>query len=175
MSPPAPRQLEHDDHVAGPRFALCLLAHDVVVPMNIGSLFRVADALGLEAVHCTGSSPVPPNTKINRLARGAERHVPFTQHADPQSCLGGLRAQGYRLVSLELTATSVPLAQLAVQAGDRMCLIVGSEKHGVAPELIAASEACVHIPMHGHNSSMNLATAAAIACYDLTQRLAGSA
>ena len=56
--------------------------------------------------------------------------------------------------------------------GDRLCLVVGAEDAGVCQSLLDASDATVHIPMRGHNSSMNVASACAIATYDIGRRIA---
>ena len=56
--------------------------------------------------------------------------------------------------------------------GDRVCLVVGAENAGVCQALLDASDATVHIPMRGHNSSMNVANACAIATYEIARRLA---
>ena len=58
-------QLVHDDHHGElRRFPLSLLVHDMAAPENVGSLFRLADALGVEKLYLTGTTPLPPNRKI---------------------------------------------------------------------------------------------------------------
>jgi len=51
-------QLDHSHH--RPRiekYPVCFLAHDMEVPMNVGSLFRISGALGIEKIYLSGSSP----------------------------------------------------------------------------------------------------------------------
>ena len=171
--PSANLQLDHSGHRArAAPLPLRLLAHDVDIALNVGALFRIADALGVEHVHLSGSSPVPPDPKIRKASRSAERHVAHSYAADPLAIVAALKTQGWRIVSLELSTQSVDLRDLAVAAGDRICLIVGAEKAGVCQALLDVSDATVHIPMRGHNSSMNVASACAIATYDIARRLA---
>lgn len=167
-------QLDHSGHRpdAAP-LPLRLLAHDVDIALNVGALFRIADALGVEHLHLSGSSPVPPDPKIRKAARSAERHVAHSYATDPLGVVAGLRAQGWRIISLELTTQSVALRDLVVAPGDRICLVVGAERVGVCQALLDASDATVHIPMRGHNSSMNVGTACAIATYEIARLLAG--
>ena len=173
MTPPANLQLDHSGHRPGAApLPLRLLAHDVDIALNVGALFRIADALGVEHVHLSGSSPVPPDPKIRKAARSAERHVAHSYAVDPLETVATLKAQGWRIVSLELTTQSVELRELVVASGDRICLIVGAEKAGVCQALLDVSDATVHIPMRGHNSSMNVANACAIATYEIARRLA---
>ncbi len=170
--PLANLQLDHSSHRGAGALPLRLLAHDVELALNVGALFRIADALGVEHLHLSGSSPLPPDPKIRRSARSAERHVAWSTAADPLATVATLRLQGWRIVGLELSSASIPLHELALAPGDRVCLILGAENTGVCQALLDASDATVHIPMRGHNSSMNVANACAIATYDIARRLA---
>ena len=169
--PPANLQLDHSSHRGTPPLPLRLLAHDVDIALNVGALFRLADALGVEHVHLSGASPRPPDPKIRKSSRSAERHVAWSHAADPLETVATLKAQGWRLVSLELSTQSIPLHTLAVAPGDRICLVVGAENTGVCQALLDVSDVTVHIPMRGHNSSMNVANACAIATWEIARRL----
>jgi tRNA G18 (ribose-2'-O)-methylase SpoU len=170
--PPTNLQLDHSSHRGAGPLPLRLLAHDVDIALNVGALFRIADALGVEHLHLTGSSPRPPDPKIRKASRSAERHVGWSGADDPLAVVAALRSQGWRIVSLELSTGSIPLHELALAPGDRVCLIVGSESAGVSQALLDASDLTVHIPMRGHNSSMNVANACAIASYEIARQLA---
>ena len=167
----ANRQLDHSSHRGAGPLPLRFLAHDVDIALNVGALFRIADALGVEHVHLSGSSPLPPDPKIRKTSRSAERHVAWSHAADPLETVAALKAQGWRIVSLELSTRSVPLHELPVAVGDRVCLVVGAENAGVSQRLLDIADATVHIPMRGHNSSMNVANACAIATYEIARRL----
>ena len=171
---PANRQLEHAAHRGAGTLALRLLAHDMDIALNVGALFRLADALGVEHVHLAGASPVPPDAKIRRTSRSSERHVAWSYDADPLRTVAALKADGWRIVSLELSTRSIALHELAVTPGDRLCVVVGAESAGVSQSLLDASDITVHIPMRGHNSSMNVANACAIALYAIARQLAPS-
>ena len=162
------RQLDHSQHrPARSAFALRYLVHDFEVPMNVGSVFRIADALGVEMIHLTGASAVPPNRKLRKTSRATEQHVPFLHDDDPLPVVHELKAAGYRIVSLELTSASIDIRELPVAAGERICLVLGSENRGVSQALLDASDRTVHIPMLGAHSSMNVATACAIATFEI--------
>ena len=165
-------QLDHHAHrPAAGKHALCLLAHDVQRPANVGSLFRLADALGIESIFLTGQSCTPAHPKARKAARTTEQRVPFAQCDDPLPVVAALKRDGYRIVSLEISSASIGIHRLPVAPGDRICLILGNESAGVCQSLLDASDATVHIPMRGENSSMNVASACAIAAYVITQRL----
>ena len=163
-------QLDHSHHrPTGKAFALCYLVHDLDIPANVGSLFRIADALGVQKIYLTGRSVVPPNSKLRKTSRAAEKYVPFNHAADPIPILHELLVGGYRIISLERTRASIDIRDLAVKASDHICLVLGSENAGVSQALLDLSEQAVHIPMVGQNSSMNVATACATATFELTR------
>jgi tRNA G18 (ribose-2'-O)-methylase SpoU len=172
--PSLPRnvQLDHSRHrPAADKVPLRFLAHDVAIALNVGALFRIADALGVEHIHLCGMSPVPGDFKVRKASRSAERHVPYSYAADPLETVATLKASGYRIVSLELTTQSIDIRRLEVAVGDRICLVLGAEKAGVSQALLDVSDVTVHIPMQGHNSSMNVASACAIATFEIVRGL----
>lgn len=166
------KQLDHDAHRPGHMtYRLCFLAHDIDSPLNIGSFFRIADALGVEAVYLTGRSIAPPNSKIKKTSRSTEKFVPYHVEQEPETVISRLKQAGYRIISLEITSHSSDISQLKIQSNDKICLILGSENSGVSQRLLELSEQSVHIPMCGMNSSMNVANACAIASYEITKQL----
>jgi tRNA G18 (ribose-2'-O)-methylase SpoU len=165
-------QLNHSHHQATPfKFRLCYLASDVDVPMNVGSFFRIADALGVEKIYLAGSSCVPPNPKIKKTSRSADQYVPYSYADDVDALVTQLKADGYKIVSLEITSKSIPIEDFDASSGEKICLVLGSEDNGVSQKLLDMSDATIHIPMLGTNSSMNVASACAIATYKITRML----
>lgn len=165
-------QLEHVDHKPSEtKYSLCFLAHDIDAPMNIGSFFRIADALGIEKIYLTGKSVVPPNNKIKKTSRSTEKFVDYSYEQAPLVIVSQLKNEGYKIVSLEITSSSIDLSKAKFSAKDKICLILGSENTGVSQELLDVSDISVYIPMLGMNSSMNVANACSIAAYEITKGL----
>lgn len=165
-------QLDHQAHTPkGSKYPLCLLASDIHIAMNVGSLFRLADALGLEKIYLAGDSIIPPNDKLRKAARATEKYVAYAYEQSALDCALRLKNAGYKIISLEMTRNSVDLQHLQLAPEDKVCLIIGAENHGVDQALLSISDAVAHIPMRGENSSMNLVSACAIAAYTLTQQL----
>ena len=81
-----------------------------------------------------------------------------------------MKAEGYKIISLEITSSSIDISDLSLSAADKVCLILGSENTGVNQELLNASDITTHIPMLGQNSSLNVATASAIAGFEIMKR-----
>lgn len=169
------RQLDHSAHKnSGRLFPLSILADNIRHAENIGSLFRLADALGIQHIYLGGESACPPDPKIRRTSRSTEKSVAYSQHDDAVELAKALQAKKLLLVALEISTQSLALSDPAFQQkikGRELCLVLGSENTGVEDELLQLADISVHIPMQGQNSSMNVATAAAIACYEIIQKL----
>ncbi len=166
------KQLDHSHHQTRKTgYPVCFLAHDIDLPGNIGSLFRIADALGVEKIYLSGTSPVPPNDKIKRTSRSTEKYVPFAHEEKPLERIRQLKASGYTIISLEITTSSIDIGDIPVSKNEKVCLILGSESDGVCQTLLDTSDKTIHIPMLGHNSSMNVVTACSIATFQITRSL----
>lgn len=165
-----PIQLSHSDHVcSGIKFPICYLAHNFDVPMNIGSVFRIADAMGVEKIYLTGTSVVPPNSKIKKTSRSTENYVDYEYVADPILLINQLKLDGYKIVSLEIASSSVDIRDIEISFTEKICLVLGAENEGVHQSILEASDIITHIPMLGKNSSMNVATACAVATFELVK------
>lgn len=151
-------------------FPLRLLAHDLRVPENVGSLFRISDALGVERLHLTGRTPIPPHAKIRRLARATEKTVSWRYDGDPGPVLKELGTAGYTLAAVETGAESRDVRSLAEADYDRIAIVVGAEREGLPPDVLERCSMRLRVPMFGLNTSMNVAQAAAIALWEAGRR-----
>ncbi len=171
-------QLTHKQHkTSGRKFPLCIIASDINHPENIGSLFRLCDALGIEKLYLCGDSAAPPSNKINRTSRSTEKYVHYEAYQDTKSLIEKLKANDVVTLSLEITTTSIAINSsefvtfINTHKDKSFALILGSEKNGIKDDLLALSDATFHIHMQGNNSSMNVITAASIACFEITKNL----
>ena len=168
------RQLEHADHLENKNTKkkgnrqISLLAHNITVPMNVGSLFRISDALGVEKIYVSGDTPTPPNNKIRKTSRSTEKYMPYETVENLVELINRLKEENHTIIALEITSDSIPLQELQLEKTQKVCLILGSENTGVSEDLLKLSDITTHIPMLGKNSSMNVATACGIAVYALT-------
>ena len=152
-------------------FPLSILANNIEIAGNVGSLFRVADALGIEKLYLTGTTQTPPKYKIRKAARSADNHIPYIYEESAVNVIESLKADGYTIVALEITARSENIREFTLSKKEKTCLIIGSENLGISADLLALSDHHIHIPMYGKNSSMNVITSCAIAVHELIQHL----
>jgi tRNA G18 (ribose-2'-O)-methylase SpoU len=167
-------QLTHAEHKPSEKkFPLSIIANDISSTANVGSLFRLCDALGIEKLYLCGDTPAPPNTKLNKTSRSTEKHVNYETGLNAEILLAQLKASGSFIISLEITSSSIAINsdefEKYISNKSSACLILGSENTGVSEVLLSLSDITVHIPMYGNNSSMNVISAASIACFEITR------
>ncbi|MDI7275437.1 MAG: RNA methyltransferase [Anaerolineae bacterium] len=148
-----------------PQQEIVALCQSVEYPVNVGSIFRLADGLGLEEVILTGITPRPPNAALSKAARGKEARVPWRYVADAGQAIAELKAEGYTICALEITDRAVPY--YAFEYPTRVCLVVGHEDHGVTNQTLSLCDAAVYIPMYGKGLSLNVHVSLAIVCAHL--------
>ncbi|GAB4496443.1 MAG: hypothetical protein OHK0052_06360 [Anaerolineales bacterium] len=135
---------------------------------NVGSIFRSADGAGLQHLYLCGTTPPPPHAGIHKTALGAEESVPWSYAPNALWQARNLQARGYRLWALEATLQAQSLFTARTELPNApLVLIVGNERSGVDPEILALCERSVWIPMLGVKESLNVAIAFGIAAYTL--------
>ena len=170
----APRlELSLDDAlVAAARGPLALVLVGVADPGNAGTLLRAAEASGAAAVLFCGSSVDPSNSKCVRASAGALFHVPVAAGGDVGAVLERLGESGVARTATVVTG-GMPYDE-ADLAGP-VAVVLGSEAHGLPPEVLAQVDHQVSIPMAGRSESLNVAMAGSILCFEsLRQRRAAS-
>ena len=135
-------------------------------PGNAGTIIRLADAVGADAVILVGNAVDPMNPKVVRASAGSIFHLPIVRAPDALTLIEQLREAG-----LTTMATS-GAAEIELDPADRdgmltapTAWIFGSEAHGLPEDVIAAADIPIRIPIHGRAESLNLATAAAVCLY----------
>ena len=127
--------------------------------INLSRIVRAASCCGLDRIICTGQA------KLDRkIARDGADAIAIELHRTLAPVLEKLRGEGYRLVGLEQTTDSQSLHEYRFVR--RTAIVVGNERTGLTPELLALLDDVVEIPVWGLPYSYNVATAAAMALYE---------
>ncbi|GEC72051.1 SpoU rRNA Methylase family protein [Flavobacterium flevense] len=165
-------QLKHEENQFTPtQFPITLVCDAIYFQQNIGSLFRIGEAFGIEKIIFLGKDiPLNPR-KINKTSRSTHLHVPHTVFEEKSDLITYLQQNEYEIIALEIASASKPLKEVKLPSGQKIALIIGSEINGISDELLNISNQIVHINMFGKNSSMNVVQAASIALYEFTSKL----
>lgn len=146
-----------------------LVLEDVVDHTNVGAIFRCGAALGFDAVLLAPRCADPLYRRAVKVAMGTVFSVPWTRLTDWYDALPQLSAAGFTTVALTLAEDSLPLEE-AVVGLDKVALVLGSEGHGLSTRWQESADRRAVIPMSPGVDSLNVAAAAAVACYVTARR-----
>lgn len=142
---------------------------------NLGSIFRNAAGLGVDAVIFGAGCADPLYRRAVRVSMGHALLVPFARAQGWPQDLNLLRDKGFRLLAMTPDPRAEPLAAaVPALAADRMAVLVGAEGPGLTETAMRASDVRVRIPMARGTDSLNVATAAALAFYERARSLGGA-
>jgi len=151
-------------------FPITLVCENVTNAPNIGSLFRIADAFGIEKiVFC--ASEIPMGRKMTKTSRATEKSVPFEISENPLLVINKLKNKGYKILSLEIADNSTSIHSCQFSKEQPIALVIGDENFGVSENILKLSNSIIHIDMYGQNSSMNVVQATNIALYEITKQI----
>ena len=138
---------------------------------NIGSIFRLADAVAAEKVYICGESEYPPSSRIHKAAVGTEEWVPWEKHDSAVQLVNKLKKDGVQIVAIEQDKRSVPYTFLPTKIKTPIALVVGHETTGVSKEVLDIADLIVELPMFGINKSINVWGSLAIISYKVIECL----
>ncbi|OBG63830.1 RNA methyltransferase [Mycobacterium sp. E3339] len=134
---------------------------------NLGSIFRNAAGLGVDAVVFGGGCADPLYRRAVRVSMGHALLVPYARATDWPAELATLKEKGFRLLAMTPGAKACALPEAMAAARDeRVAVLVGAEGPGLTPATLRMSDVRVRIPMSRGTDSLNVATAAALAFYE---------
>jgi tRNA (guanosine-2'-O-)-methyltransferase len=147
---------------------VALLLDSVQTPFNVGSILRTAAALRVEQVWICGATASPRHNLTSKTSLGADRFLTFSTTDSAGDGVAEAKADGYRVVGIELADEAVPIHQ--ADLGGDVCLAVGHEDRGLSAACLAACDQVAFIPQLGRIGSLNVATATSIALYEARRR-----
>lgn len=158
----------------GPRLVAVL--EEVRDPGNAGTIIRVADAAGADAVVLTGTSVDVFNPKVVRATTGSLFHVPVVVGVPLATALERLRGAGARILAADISGDDLLAVRSDGELDGPTAWLFGNEARGLTAEQLALADRAVIVPIYGQAESLNLATAAAVCLYEsaFAQRASGT-
>ncbi len=153
------------------KFPLMLVLDNIRSGLNVGSIFRTADAFALESVILCGISAQPPHREILKTALGSTESVEWTYLESAEEAVCRLKAEGWRIWAVEQTTPKVWLQDFTPEPGEKYAFVLGNEVHGVAENVLQHCEGAVEIPQFGTKHSINVAVAAGIVSWELIRKM----
>ncbi len=150
------------DFKATEKFPVIFVLDNVRSALNVGSIFRTADALGIEKLCLCGISAQPPHKEILKTAIGATASVDWMYENSVVQLAKQLKQTGYQLMGIEQTNQSIELQDWVAKKDQKYALFFGNEVDGLSGELLPLLDCAVEIPQFGTKHSFNVAVTAGI-------------
>ena len=138
---------------------------------NVGSVFRTGDAFRVERIMLCGITATPPSAEIHKTALGAEDVVEWQYFESTMDAVAALRADGYRIFSIEQCEGSIALQDFETVAGERYAVVMGNEVKGVQQVVVDASDGVIEIPQFGTKHSLNVSVTAGMVIWEFAKNL----
>lgn len=151
------------------RNPIYLVLDRVIDTYNIGSLFRLSDAIAAEKMYICGESEYPPNSRIHKAAVGTEEWVPWEKIEKTTDVIRELKKKGIQIVCVEQDIRSVSYKDF--KPSFPVAIVVGHETDGISKEVLDLADVIIEYPMYGVNKSINVWGSAAITAYKILESL----
>jgi tRNA G18 (ribose-2'-O)-methylase SpoU len=167
-----PTQLQHNNtNNSAKTFPIKLLCDGVKSPSNIGSLFRVCDALGVSEIVFYNSELNIKSSRLQKTARSTQKKVSYRIAIDIISEINQFKKKGFQIIALEITDKSISVENISVSKDQKVLMIIGNEQNGISEDVLNLADIVTSIPMFGENSSMNVVQATSIILYTIINKL----
>jgi 23S rRNA (guanosine2251-2'-O)-methyltransferase len=135
--------------------------------LNVGSIFRTADAFAIQEIALCGITATPPNREITKTAIGATESVTWKYFESTFASIEYYKGQGFAIFAVEQTTDSISLLDFKSNV-EGLCLIFGNEVDGVEASILPLCDGCIEIPQHGTKHSLNVSVCAGIVLWQVT-------
>ncbi|MBI2048988.1 MAG: RNA methyltransferase [Parcubacteria group bacterium] len=146
-----------------------VILHNIRSVLNVGSIFRTADAAEVAKIYLTGFTPAPidrfgrKRKDFEKSALGAEKTVVWEQREDFFPLLNELKMKGFLVIGIEQAPEAKDYKE--IRAESPLAFVFGNEVTGLPPEVLSVCDEIAEIPMRGKKESLNVSVAAGIALF----------
>ena len=157
------RELPSIEHVCKNASRIAVLVN----PTNVGAIFRSAAALSMDAVLLTPDCSDPLYRRAVRVSMGTVFQIPWSFLPDDETYVSRLHKFGYKTAAMALCEDTVSIADEKLKEEEKLAIILGTEGEGLMPQTIKQSDYTIKIPMAHGVDSLNVASASAVAFWEL--------
>lgn len=142
---------------------------EILDTFNVGSMFRLADAVAAEKIYLCGKMETPPSSRIHKAAVGTENWMPWEHNKSTLNLVKQLKQKGVQIVAIEQDKRSIPYKDLKPQFP--VALVLGHETKGISKKVLNEADVIVELPLLGINKSFNVWGSAAVVAYKTLEYL----
>jgi len=148
---------------------VAIILPDIRSALNVGSIFRTADACGVPKIYLVGYTPAPidkfgrANKDIAKTALGAEKNIAWEKAEGVDKLLTKLKKEDFYLIAVEQAKNSIDYKKVKIK--NKTAFIFGNEVSGLSEKVLKKCDIIVEIPMVGEKESLNVAVSAGVALF----------
>ena len=148
---------------------ITIILDNVLDTYNVGSIFRLADAVAAEKVILCGETLTPPNSRIKKASINTWGWVDWQYLPTASEAIAQCKAKSAtcKVIAVEQDERSKPFYQVTYDFP--LAIVVGHETHGVSKEALDMADAIVELPMWGINKSLNVMVSLGIVLYKIME------
>jgi len=146
-----------------------LILPDIRSAINVGAIFRTADAVGISKIFLTGYTPRPTDKfgriqkDIAKSALGAENFIEWEYQKSLVSLISKLKKRGFKIIAIEQDKKAVDYKK--VKISEKVAIIMGPEVLGLSKKILDKCDVIAEIPMYGKKESLNVSVACGVALF----------
>jgi tRNA G18 (ribose-2'-O)-methylase SpoU len=145
-----------------------IILDNVLDTYNVGSIFRLADAVAAQKVILCGQTLTPPNSRIKKASINTTGWVTWDYEKNTADAVKKLKKQGIKIVAVEQDQRSKPF--YTVTYDFPLAIVVGNETTGISKEVLDMSDLIVELPLWGVNKSLNVMVSCGIILYEIMKQ-----
>ena len=147
---------------------ITIILDNVLDTYNVGSIFRLADAVAAQKVILSGATLTPPNSRIKKASINTTGWVNWEYAEHTIDAVNKLKSEGVKIVAVEQDTRSKPFYQVNYEFP--LAIVVGNETYGVAKDVLDIADLIVEMPMWGVNKSLNVMVSCGIILYEIMKQ-----
>ena len=152
------------------KLPITIVLDDIRSLSNVGSIFRTADAFGIERIVLCGITAKPPHREIQKTALGATESVDWDYVKSCTDALSELKNSGYLILGVEQVEGSCKLADFNYSTDEKLAVVLGNEVNGVSQRVLNLCDDYLEIPQSGTKHSLNVSVAAGVVLWELCKK-----
>ena len=150
--------------------SVVLVLDGVEIPGNVGTMIRVADGAGVDAVFICNRKARMTHPKLLQSSMGSVLNIPIVEFVSADECYEALRLRGFEIY---LTDSRAEKSYYEYPYGKRCAFVMGSERYGISRGWYDKDVKLLSIPMFGKCDSLNVGVAATVVCYEASLKNKG--
>lgn len=152
------------------KYPIMIIVDDVLDTYNVGSIFRLAEAVAVEKVYLCGQTLTPPNSRIKKASINTWQIVDWEYKKTAIEAIDAFRSiyPDGTVYAIEQDSHSVPFQTVAYHTP--LAIVIGNETVGVSKDTLARVDTIVELPMYGINTSLNVMVCSGIVLYEIIRQ-----